>query len=56
MSMYLYIWYGTYYITSFFGGRDVDIIDLNYEKEWDVLFKNQTISGDYSKKVILGAI
>ena len=34
-------------------GRDadiIDIIDLNYKKEWDILFKNQIISGDYSKK------
>ena len=23
------------------GGRDADIIDLNYKKEWDILFKNQ---------------
>ncbi|KAG4107289.1 hypothetical protein H8356DRAFT_1332627 [Neocallimastix lanati (nom. inval.)] len=41
-------------INNFLNNEDVDIIDLNYEKEWDVLFKNQTISGDYSKKVILG--
>jgi len=26
-----------------------DIIDLNNKKEWDVLYKNQIISGDYSK-------
>ena len=31
------------------GGRDVYIIDLNYKREWDILFKNQFISGDYSK-------
>ena len=30
-------------------GRDTDIIDLNYKKEWDILFKNQIISSDYSK-------
>ena len=22
------------------GGRNADIIDLNYKKEWDILFKN----------------
>ena len=38
------------------GGRDTDIIDLNYKKEWNILFKNQIISGDYSKNAILGAI
>jgi len=27
---------GTDYITSFFGGRDADIIDLNYKKEWGI--------------------
>jgi len=41
-------WYRLYNILL--GGRDADIIDLNYKKEWDVLFKNQIISGDYSKK------
>ena len=35
------------------GGRDTDIIDLNYKKEWNILFKNQIISGDYSKKPFL---
>jgi len=34
-------------------GRDADIIDLIYKKEWNVLFKNQTIFGDYSKKPFL---
>jgi len=32
-----------------FGGRDIGNIDLNHKKEWDVLLKNQIISGDYSK-------
>ena len=35
------------------GGRDVDIIDLNYKKEWDVLFKNQVIFSDYSNMLII---
>jgi hypothetical protein len=35
------------------GKRDADIIDLNYKKEWNVLFKNQIISGDYSKTSFL---
>jgi len=35
------------------GGRDVDIIDLNYKREWDILFKNQVISGDYFKTPFL---
>ena len=30
-----------------------NIIDLIYKKEWNVLFKNQTIFGDYSKKPFL---
>jgi len=38
------------------GGRGADIIDLDYKKEWDVLFNNQIISGDYFKTAILGAI
>ena len=38
------------------GGRDADIIDLNYKREWDVLFNNQILSGDYSKNTVLGAI
>ncbi|KAG4085497.1 hypothetical protein H8356DRAFT_1326515 [Neocallimastix lanati (nom. inval.)] len=33
--------------------RDADIIDLNYKKEWNILFKNQIISGDYSKTPFL---
>ncbi|KAG4101952.1 hypothetical protein H8356DRAFT_1339144 [Neocallimastix lanati (nom. inval.)] len=37
-------------------GRAADIIDLNYEKEWDVLFNNQIISGDYSKKSFLVSV
>jgi len=28
--------------------RYVDINDINYKKEWDILFKNQIISGTYS--------
>ena len=39
-------WYRLY--NFLLGGRDADIIDLNYKKEWDILFKNQIISGDYS--------
>jgi len=35
------------------GGRDADIIDLNYKKEWNVLFKNQIISSDYSETPFL---
>jgi len=43
-----------YWLYNFFpGGRDADIIDLNYKKEWDVLFNNQNISGDYSKTPFL---
>jgi hypothetical protein len=38
------------------GERDADIIDLNYKKEWDVLFNNQIISGDLFKNSILGEI
>ena len=38
------------------GGRDADVIDLNYKKEWNILFKNQIISGDYSKTPFLGTI
>ena len=30
-----------------------DIIYLNYIKEWDILFKNQIISGKYSKTPFL---
>jgi len=37
----------------FLGGRNIDIIDLNYKKEWDVLFNDQIISGDYSKMPFL---
>ncbi|KAG4102570.1 hypothetical protein H8356DRAFT_1324470 [Neocallimastix lanati (nom. inval.)] len=33
--------------------KDADIIDLNYKKEWNILFKNQIISGDYSKTPFL---
>jgi len=33
--------------------RDVGIIDLNYKKKWDALFKNKIIYGDYSKTPFL---
>jgi len=42
-------WYRLY--NFLLGGRDADIIDLNYK--WDVLFKNQIISGNYSKTPFL---
>jgi len=44
-------WYRLY--NFLLGGRDADIIDLNYKKEWNILFKNQIISGDYSKTPFL---
>jgi len=44
-------WYRLYNFPL--GGRDADIIDLNYKKEWNILFKSQIISGDYSKKPLL---
>ena len=44
-------WYRLY--NFLLGGRDADIIDLNYKKEWHILFKNQIISGDYSKNAFL---
>ena len=44
-------WYRLY--NFLLGGRDADIIDINYKKEWDILFKNQNISGDYSKTPFL---
>ena len=47
-------WYRLY--KFLLGGKDSDIIDLNYKKEWDILFKNQIISDDYSKTPILGVI
>ena len=31
-------WYRLY--NFLLGGRDADIIDFNYKKEWDILFKN----------------
>ena len=34
-------------------GRDADIINLNNKKEWDVLFNNQIIFGDYYKTPFL---
>ena len=40
-------WYRLY--NFLLSGRDADIIDFNYKKEWNILFKNQIISGDYSK-------
>jgi len=44
-------WYRLY--NFLLGGKDADIIDLNYKKEWNILFKNQIISGDYSKTPFL---
>ena len=45
-------WYLLY--NFLLGGRDANIIDLNYKKkEWNILFKNQIISGDYSKTPFL---
>jgi len=45
-------WYRLY--NFLLGGRDADIIDLNYKKEWNnILFKNQIIFGDYSKTPFL---
>ena len=40
-------WYRVY--NFLLGGRDVEIIDLTYKTEWDILFNNQIISGNYSK-------
>jgi len=55
MSVCKYIcdvtWYRLY--NFLFGGRDTDRIDLNYKKEWNILFKNQIISGDYLKTPFL---
>ena len=50
VNIYL-MWYRLYMHPL--GKRDADIIDLNYKKEWNVLFKNQIISGDYSKTSFL---
>jgi len=44
-------WYLSYNILL--GGRDTDINDLNYKKEWHILFNNQIISDDYSKTPFL---
>ena len=44
-------WCRLYYFLL--GGRDAYIIDLNYKKEWNILFNNQIISGDYSKTPFL---
>jgi len=44
-------WYRLY--SFLLGGRDTNIIDSNYKKEWNNLFKNQIISGDYSKTPFL---
>ena len=44
-------WCRLYYFLL--GGRDAYIIDLNYKKEWNILFKNQIIFGDYSKTPFL---
>ena len=43
------IWYVLYNFLLG-GGRDVDIIDIIYKKERDILFKNQIISGNYFQK------
>ena len=40
-------WYRVY--NFLLGGRDTDIISLDYKMEWDGLFNNQIISGNYSK-------
>jgi len=45
------MWYWIY--NFLLGRRDADIIDLDYKKEWDNLFNNQIISGDYSKTSFL---
>jgi hypothetical protein len=44
-------WYRLY--NFLLGVKDKDIIDLNYNKEWNVMLKNQIISGDYSKTSFL---
>ena len=44
-------WYRLY--NFLIDGRDADVIDLNYKKEWDVLFNKQIISGDYLKMSFL---
>jgi len=44
-------WYQLY--NFLLDGRGADIIDLNYKKEWEVLFNNQIISDDYSKTLFL---
>ena len=44
-------WYRLY--SFLLGGRDTNIIDSNYKKEWNNLFKNQIISGDYLKTPFL---
>ena len=52
LSNFLYVtWHRLY--NFLLGGREADIIDLNYKKEWNILFKNQIISGDYSKTPFL---
>jgi len=45
------MWYWLY--NFLLDGWDEDIIDLNYKKEWDILFNNHIISGDYSKMLFL---
>ena len=44
-------WYRLY--NYLLGGRDANIIDSNCKKEWDILFKNQIISGNYSRTPFL---
>ena len=59
MSVEIYNECGNIYVTWYrlynflLGGRDADIINLNYKKEWNILFKNQIISSDYSKTPFL---
>jgi len=45
------MWYRLY--NFLLGGNDAKTINLYYKKEWDILFNNQIISGDYSKTPFL---
>jgi len=36
------MWHGTDYLTSFRGGRDANLINLNYEKEWDFCLRTKS--------------
>jgi len=52
MSVYIYVtWYRLY--NFHLDGRDEDIINLNYKKKWDILFKNQIIFDDCLKTPFL---